>query len=385
MKKRLVVIGANDFQNQLILKAKKMGYETHVFAWECGDVGEKSADFFYPISIVEKEQILEVCRKIQPDGVISIASDLASITVNYVAENLGLVCNGMHSAHISTNKHLMRKAFEEKGLPSPKSVLVTGNLAELPDMQYPLIVKPTDRSGSRGIFKIEEPGQLLPAIEKAKMESFEKGVLVEEFAEGNEYSVEYISWEGEHHFLAVTKKYTTGAPCFIETGHLQPANDLSDSVMDKIRQVIPRALDALEIRYGASHSEIKIDKNGDLRIIEIGGRMGGDCIGSDLVYLSTGYDFVKMVIETACGIKPDFSPEGNRGYAAIRFIFDRKDLDRLEWVRKNYPNALCRVSHLEEPDGRTVTDSSNRYGYYLLATLDREIMDIIVGEICETG
>ena len=157
MNKRLVVIGANDFQNQLILKAKKMGYETHVFAWECGDVGEKSADHFYPISIVEKEQILDVCKTIRPDGVISIASDLGSITVNYVAEHLGLVCNGVHSSDISTNKHLMRKAFEEHQLPSPKSIRVTECPKELPDMQYPLIVKPTDRSGSRGIFKIEKP------------------------------------------------------------------------------------------------------------------------------------------------------------------------------------------------------------------------------------
>ena len=111
--KKLVVIGANDFQNQLILKAKEKGYETHVFAWKDGSVGEQTADFFYPVSIVEKEQILEECKKIQPDGVISIASDLASITVNYVSEKLGLTCNGIKSAEISTNKYLMRKAFEK--------------------------------------------------------------------------------------------------------------------------------------------------------------------------------------------------------------------------------------------------------------------------------
>ena len=70
MKKKLVVIGANDFQNQLILKAKEKGYETHVFAWQDGSIGERTADYFYPISIVEKEQILEVCRTIKPDGII---------------------------------------------------------------------------------------------------------------------------------------------------------------------------------------------------------------------------------------------------------------------------------------------------------------------------
>ena len=384
MKKKLVIIGANDFQNQLILKAKGMGYETHVFAWQCGDVGEKTADFFYPISIVEKEQILEKCREIKPAGVISIASDLASVTVNYVAEQLGLVCNGMHSAMISTNKHMMRNVFEEHHLPSPKSILVTGeHLPQLPeDMRYPLIVKPTDRSGSRGIFKIEKYEQLESAIEKARAESFEKNVLIEEFAEGNEYSVEYISWEGVHHFLTVTRKFTTGAPNFIETAHLQPANNLSEQVIEKIRAVIPRALDALGVRYGASHSEVKIDQNGELRIIEIGARMGGDCIGSDLVRLSTGYDFVKMVIDVACGQAPNFDEREEGGYASIHFVFSKEDLSKLDWVKENYPDCLVRISQMEPIDGHTVTDSSSRYGYYLLASKDKNDIEKIVGEIC---
>ena len=92
-KKKLAIIGAALFQEPAILKAKAMGLETHVFAWEAGDPGEKMADFFYPISIREKEEILEKCREIGIDGIISIASDLAMVTVNYVAENMGLTGN----------------------------------------------------------------------------------------------------------------------------------------------------------------------------------------------------------------------------------------------------------------------------------------------------
>lgn len=91
---KIVIIGANDFQNQLILKAKARGLETHVFAWEDGAVGKYTADYFYPISIVKKEQILEICRMIEPDGIVLIASDLAVITVNYIAEKLNMVGNG---------------------------------------------------------------------------------------------------------------------------------------------------------------------------------------------------------------------------------------------------------------------------------------------------
>lgn len=86
--KKLAIIGASYLQEPLIEKAKSMGIETHVFAWAAGDVGEKSADYFYPISIVEKDEILKRCREIGIDGICTIASDLAVITVNYVANNI---------------------------------------------------------------------------------------------------------------------------------------------------------------------------------------------------------------------------------------------------------------------------------------------------------
>ena len=116
--KRIVIIGANYFQNPLIEKAKALGYETHVFAWKEGAVGEKTADFFYPISIIEKERILEECVKIQPDAVVSIASDLANITVQYLAKKLGLPCNSDESILISTNKYAMRDALKKSGINS---------------------------------------------------------------------------------------------------------------------------------------------------------------------------------------------------------------------------------------------------------------------------
>ena len=383
--KKIVVIGANDFQNQLILKAKARGFETHVFAWECGDVGEKTADHFYPISIVEKEAILEECRKIQPDGVVSIASDLASLTVNYVAEELGLTGNGMQSALISTNKHLMRHAFEENGLPSPKSIQVEADGEwDLSGFSWPVIVKPTDRSGSRGIFLIKSPDQLREAVQSACEESFEKKALIEEFAGGEEFSVEYVSFAGEHHFLTVTRKFTTGAPRFIEIGHLEPSG-LSEEMIRRIQEIVPRALDALGIRYGASHSELKIDREGKIRLIEIGGRMGGDCIGSDLVYLSTGFDFVNAVIDIACGNPPSLAPTGPAGHAAVRFLFSQKDLENLEWVKKHHGDVIYRISDIERIDDRVIKDSSTRYGYYLMRSEDRSLIEEIMERINEEG
>ncbi len=365
--KKLVIIGANDFQNQLILKAKSLGYETHVFAWRDGAVGEKTADCFYPISIVEKEAILEECRRIQPDGICSIASDLAAITVNYVAEELGLPCNGTAFTEIQTNKYAMRSALAEAGLPCPLFIQADGDTDfenELKDFTFPVIVKPTDRSGSRNIMKLESIEGISQAVEEACASSFEHKAIVEEYLEGDEYSVETISYHGKHHFLAVTKKYTTGAPHFIETGHEQPS-DLPPETIARVQEMVFRALDALHVENSAGHTEFRVNDNGEIRIIEIGARMGGDCIGSDLVQLSTGHDFVRMVIDVACGYAPVFGERSASRKAQIRFLFNQEDLDAFEVWRKTNQDKIYRVSDFELKNIGNVTDSSTRIGYYI--------------------
>lgn len=367
MNKNLAIIGASYLQLPLIEKAKAMGYTTHVFAWAVGDVGEAAADHFYPISIVEKDAILEKCREIGICGICSIASDLAAITVNHVAHALGLPCNSPEATARSTNKHLMRLAFEEHGDPSPKSVLVDENTdLKTLKLAYPVIVKPTDRSGSRGIYKVECREDLAMAVRDAMAEGFEKKALVEEFAEGQEYSVECISYRGVHHFLALTLKYTTGAPHFIETGHREPA-PVSDETVERVKDVVFHALDSLGIKDSASHSEVKIADDGTIRIIEIGGRMGGDCIGSDLVRYSTGYDFVKMVIQVACGEAPDFEKICRPRAVESIFIFNQSDLEEFERLKREEPERLLQVVDMHpENIGRT-TDSSNRAGCYIRA------------------
>lgn len=368
MKKKVVIIGANDFQNPLILKAKELGYETHVFAWKDGSIGEKTADFFYPISIVEKEEILEKCREIKPDAILTIASDLATITVNYVASKLGLTCNSLECTEISTNKFKMRQAFKKANIPVPKFEIVdeNTNLDILNGMEYPLIVKPTDRSGSRAINKILKKEELSDAIKLAVENSFEKKAIVEEYIDGDEFSAESISFHGKHNFLTVTRKQTTGYPHFIETGHIEPAG-LSEEIIEKIKSAILPALDSLKIENGASHAEFKITQNGDIRIIEIGARMGGDCIGSDLVKISTGYDYVKMVIDVALGKEPVLEKVSVPKIAVIKFIFNKEDLDELEKIKKEKPEKIYFVSEIKDFGGHKIVDSSSRYGYYILA------------------
>lgn len=364
-KKKLGIIGASYLQAPLIQKAKDMGIETHVFAWAANDIGEEIADFFYPISIVDKEEILEKCKDLRIDGICTIASDLAAITVGYIADKMNLIGNTWDCVITSTNKHLMRMRFDEKQDPSPKSLQVfSAEDLKGKKLQYPVIIKPSDRSGSRGITKVYSEKKLTKAVDYALSQSFEKTALVEEYAEGQEYSVEYISFEGKHYFLALTHKYTTGAPHFVETGHLEPA-PVSDERLARIQAVVSHALNSLGIQYGASHTELKIDSNGIIRLIEIGGRMGGDFIGSDLVYLSTGIDFVGDVIRIALGMKPDIKAQWNRA-AAVRFIVGKPDLIALEKLKKEHPEYLIR-EEIKELMNEEVLDSSSRFGYYLMS------------------
>lgn len=365
---KIVIIGANNFQNPLIEKAKELGYETHVFAWRDGSIGEKTADYFYPISIIEKEKILEECRKIAPTAVVTIASDLAAITVSYVANQLQLTANSAECILKTTNKYFMRSALKAAKIPVPEFHHVDMGTygKQIKNMKFPVIVKPTDRSGSRSITKINSLEEAKPAVARAVADSFEKKAIVEEYLEGDEYSLEAISHNGKHTFLAITKKQTTGAPHYIETGHMQPAK-LTNAQEEKIKTEIEKALNALEIATGASHSEFRLDKNDNVNIIEIGARMGGDCIGSHLVSLSTGYDFLEMVIDAATGKPPGLVKKSIPKKAAIKFILDREDLEEYHNMKEKYPDYIQYESEIDDLGMHKVIDSSSRYGYYIMA------------------
>lgn len=371
----MAIIGASYLQAPLIEKAKKLGLETHVFAWLSGDIGEKLADYFYPISILEKDSILRKCIELKIDGICSIASDLASITVNYVATNMGLIGNSLESTYLSTNKYAMRKCFEKNGDPSPQSYLVDSVQSLIgKHIHYPVIVKPVDRSGSRGVTKVDSAMYLQAAIEAAKNQGFEKNALVEEFVSGREYSVECMSWQSEHHFLAMTQKYTTGSPHFIETGHLEPAL-ISDSTLERVKTITFHALDSLQIKNGASHTELKITDAGEIKLIEIGARMGGDCIGSDLVYLSTGIDFVQAVIDVALGQKPGLERKKTNAAAAVRFICSENDIMVLNDMKRQSPQYIIRENISTNLSSIKITDSASRLGYYLLYADNRETLE----------
>lgn len=365
--KKLAIIGASYLQRPLVEKAKEMGLYTLCFAWAEGAVCKDLADEFYPISIVDKDEILKVCQKKQIDGICTIASDVAAPTVAYVAERMGLVGNSHHASITANNKYAMRQAFMSAGVPCPKFLCVEDCTNATIDkieqsMKLPLIVKPADRSGSLGVTKVENLDALKDAIENALACSFKKQTMVEEFVGGREISVEFITYQGKHYPLQITDKVTTGAPHFVELEHHQPSI-LSAELYAKIYSITENALNALGITNGASHSEYKITDDGDIYVIEIGGRMGGDFIGSDLVRLSTGYDFVKGVIEVALGefTEPQITETNHSG---VYFL-----CKETEYLLPCFANAdnIDGVVMYEQTDTelRNITCSADRSGYLI--------------------
>ncbi len=360
--KTLAIIGASYLQLPLVQRAKEMGLRTICFAWAEGAVCKDVADKFYPISIVEKEQILDVCRQEQIDGICTIASDVAAPTVAYVAEQMGLVGNSYECALRANDKYLMRKTFQSARILCPLFQMVKSAEEELNDaFTYPLIIKPTDRSGSLGVTKVSDEVAKKYALQTASEYSFKHEAIVEEYIEGREISVEFISYQGRHYPLQITDKVTTGAPHFVELEHHQPA-DLTATQYEEVYTITKRALTALGVTNGASHSEYRITKDGKIYVMEIGARMGGDFIGSDLVQLSTGYDFLRGVIEVALGTftEPKLT---EHNYSGVYFLSEATA--HLKPIIEQHTLPEIVKAEITDSELHPLTCSGDRSGYLI--------------------
>ena len=368
MNNRLVILGTNEYQNPLILRAKELGYETHVFGWKTGAIGERTADVYYDINIMDYDKLWDAVQKINPCGVASIASEVAMHPMNFLLRKLGIPCNSLETEKIATDKYLMRCAMRDGGVEGPKFTLIEHELKPgvVEGFSYPLIIKPVDSSSSRGVTKVNCEEELEAAVEYAFSWSEEKKLILEEFIEGPEYSGESIAYDGQYKLLVITEKETIGAPHFVECGHKQPAN-LTPEMYVKVEQILYKAFASMGIRYGAIHPEFKITKDGKVLFMEIGARMGGDCIGSDLVPISTGYDYMGMVISCGCGKKPSFKKIQEPKKARIKYIISNRDYDEFLRLQQEHPEVIVRYSEMKNVTGEPILKSADRAGYYITA------------------
>ena len=320
MKNKLFVVGASILQLPAILKAKEMGLCVAVADYNPKAIGISYADKFFEVSTVDEEGIFQAAKQFQADGMITLATDMPMRSVAYATNKLGLVGISYDTAIKATDKGKMIKAFEEGNVEHPWYFIIS-SLEELnsvkADISYPCISKPIDNAGSRGVMLVNNIQELEEAVQYSSSNSRKGGVIIEEYLQGSEVSVEVIVNEGSIHVLQVTDKLTNGVPHFVEMGHSQPSR-LGEKNVDVIKDLAKRAVQAIGILNGPAHIEIMLTKNGP-KMIEIGARMGGDCITTHLVPLSTGIDMIKAVIQIALGEKPNIEPKFEKG-AAIRYF-----------------------------------------------------------------
>ena len=333
--KKVLIIGASILQLPAIRKAKELGYYVGVADYNPKAVGIPYADEYFNVSTIDVDGVVKVAQEFRPDGVMTLATDMPMRAVAAACKALGLCGISPETALRATDKGEMIRAFEACGVEHPWYHIVptADDLPAVMDrIAYPCVMKPTDNAGSRGVVLCHSREELQKGYGYARRESRGGAVIVEEYLRGPEFSVEVMVVDGEPHVLQITDKLTTGAPHFVEMGHSQPTSQ-PEEVRKKIRDLACRACRAVGISNGPAHVEMILTEDGP-KMVELGARMGGDCITTHLVPLSTGIDMVGSTIRLACGEKIDIEPKFGKG-AAIRY-FDAHNgtIRRIEGVEE---------------------------------------------------
>jgi biotin carboxylase len=320
----LLVLGAGPLQLPAILTAKRLGLRVVALDGDAHAPGLALADVAHVVNILDADACLAVARSERPDGVLHLCSEVAMPAVGAINDDLGLHGPGRRVVAQATNKERMRRAFEAAGAPSPISYgaqTVAQALAAAAKLTGPLIIKPSRNSGSRGVTRLDpstNEDALLRAFRLAVQESRDHSAVIEQFIEGPEFSVEILVWEGQARVLAITDKQTTGAPAYVETGHCQPSR-FTVAEQEAVQAAALAGVKALGIDWSAAHAEVRLSENGPF-LIEIGARLGGDFITTELVPRSTGIDMVEGAIQLALGQRPALPRLHPPRGAAIRYL-----------------------------------------------------------------
>ena len=388
--KKIMILGASILQLPAIRKAKEMGLQVITVDMDENAIGFKEEGIICEvISTIDSEKILEAAKKHNIDGIMTLASDMPMRSVAIVAKEMGLVGITEQTALNATNKAEMRQCLKESGVPIPQFFRVSSQEEYEEAIDYfktsklKCIVKPADNSGSRGVDLLSDLSDeelISRAYEYSKSYSRGGDIVVEEYMEGPEVSVETLSVDGECHIIQITDKLTTGAPYFVEMGHSEPSAQPED-IKVRISEVASAAVKAIGIENGPSHTEIKVTKDGP-KIVELGARLGGDNITTHLVPLSTGVDMVECCIKIALGEKPDLERKCELG-SAIRYFKTEKgiitNIIGIEDAKKLYGVMQVSIVHGIGEKVSEIKNSIDRIGF-VIAQGENAVNAV---EICE--
>lgn len=369
-KKSILVFGGSDFQRSLIKECMKMGLHTVVIDPNPEAEAKDYAHAFEVVGGQDFEGTCKVVEKHKIDAIVTGATDKPLVMMARIAEKYGLKFISQDTAKWSTDKFLMKQKFQENNLPHAKGVIIE----EInDDLNYPLIIKPSDNSGSRGVVFCENKEALGTLFEEAKMHTRKPYLIAEEFIEGKEYSIESLHYNGKSEILQITEKIVTPLPYFIELGHVQPV-EIDADTLKKLELLLDKAVKAFGFDNCGAHNEVKIN-NGEITLIEVSPRIGGDFISSTLVKASTGINMEKALIQMALGEEPQL---GKREDAAsgIFFFFLKegriKSMNNVEEIL-NMDEIIQYEFNLKVGDVvPKIKTGVDRYGYFILKTENRE-------------
>ena len=368
--KSILVFGCGELQQSIIGRAHKKGLFV-VGIDPCADAYCKDdTDAFEVVGGQDFEGTCAVVEKYGIDAIVTAATDKPLVMMARIAEKYGFPFFSVDTARWSTDKFLMKERFELGGIPHARGRLIS-RVEDAEGLVYPVIVKPRDNSGSRGVKLCRNQEELRTSIAEALENSRLDSVLVEEFIEGPEYSIEGLHYAGKSEVIQFTEKKTTEFPYNVELGHKQPAL-LTDEQKDAIREIVAKIGSALRFENCPSHTELKINDRG-IFVIETSPRLGGDFITSTLVPLSTGINMEDQLLNIAMGETVDTKTGRVDKASGVEFFqfpegivrsIDETVLDR---IRKRPEVFLAELKVKEGDVVPPITSSLSRYGEFIIS------------------
>ena len=304
--KRVLMLGGSIYQTYAIKEAVRQGHYVITCDYLPDNPGHKYAHEYHNVSTTDKEAVLKLARELKVDGVVAYASDPAAPTAAYVCEQLGLPTSPYKSVEILSKKHLFRRYLTEHGFNVPKAKSYTTYeeaARDIDSFRLPVMVKPVDSSGSKGINKLTDPQQLKAFFEDALSYSRDKIVLIEEFIvkAGPQISGDAFSVDGKLVFHCLGNEFysTKVDKDFAPLGECWPTV-MPQEVIDTLAADLQRLITSLGMRSNAYNVEAIYGEDGKVYILELGARSGGSLI-PQITALATGVDMVPYVIKAALG------------------------------------------------------------------------------------
>lgn len=379
-KKSVLIFGVGPLQESIINRAKLMGLYTVGIDPVADATCREAVDAFEVVGGQDYEGTCAVVEKYGIDAIVTAATDKPLVMMARVAEKYGFPFYSVETAQWSTDKFQMKQRFVEGGVPCAKGRLVK-SVEETADMVYPVIVKPRDNSGSRGVKLCRNADELQYAIDEALPYSHLDTVLVEEYIEGQEYSIEGLHYDEKSEVLQFTEKTTTEFPYNVELAHKQPAN-LTDEQRDTIRNVIAKIGKCMHFENCPSHTELKINERG-VFVIETSPRLGGGNITSHLVPLSTGINMEDQLLHIALGERVDTVTGRTSKASGVRFLELKEGTVKqiMPTIKDiaSWPNMVeFQCDLFEGSRVHPFKSGLDRYGQFIIQAESREIIDKLI-------